>query len=208
MIRNKMRSHRVLNTRLKSIVTVIAFAAINMVINLSAGTISPTFFSQLNSAWANEKLGTSNWTLRQGGCAVTSAAMALSAKGVWVQPSTLNKWLIKNKGFANGYNLVWGKVADFDGAGGLQWVKVGSLPTTITAAKSLVDSGQILIVYSKRGEPSNDHWIILLGYVGRGNQWSDFVYFDPADNPKTLPATVRRVGDGWVAPGAAARIYK
>ncbi len=75
------------------------------------------------------------YTIKQKGCALTSAAMVLSYHGVNVEPSTLNTWLINyidGKGNPRGYdssgNIYWnaisayahsvGKTVNFLGTGG------------------------------------------------------------------------------------------
>lgn len=59
-------------------------------------------YKQCDSAWANDKLGTSSKTICQAGCLMSSAAMALTGFGKSYNPHTLNIWLNNNGGYARG----------------------------------------------------------------------------------------------------------
>ncbi|GMV43737.1 MAG: hypothetical protein AMXMBFR64_54530 [Myxococcales bacterium] len=165
-----------------------------------------SFFSQNNTSWACNGLGTcSNTTIgtcgtkTPAGCAITAAAMALKARGASVNPGTLNTYLKNNGGYASGCSVYWAKVADFDGSGGLKWKGTGSL-TTVSALKSLLDAGSLVVAKSNR---FTNHWVVVSGYGSTGTSWSHFTYLDPWDTT----ATTRKLGDGWVGSGAVTRIY-
>lgn len=75
-------------------------------------------FSQLNSSWKNEKLGTSSSTIGGYGCAITSTTMVLNyygytktPLGLSMNPSNLNKYLIDNNGYNDGNMLVWSSIS-------------------------------------------------------------------------------------------------
>lgn len=166
-----------------------------------------TFYSQNDSQWSCNQLGTCSRTTigrcennTPAGCAVTAAAMLLRSVGAGVNPGTLNSWLINNYGYSRGCDIIWSKVADYDGPGCLAWEGTGSL-TTPQTLKSLLDQGRLIIARSQRFP---QHWVVIRGYDGQGSQWSDFWYWDPWDNT----ATTRRLGDGWVGQGASIRIYR
>jgi len=158
------------------------------------------FYSQRDAKWINDQLGTCRTTIGKAGCALTSAAMLLRAAGVTdVTPKTLNRWLTNHQGYLRGCEIIWERVADYDGAKGLEWVGTGSL-TTPQDLKKMLDEGMLLIAFSRRFA---QHWVVIRGYEGAGNQWSDFWYWDPYD----LTPVRRKIGDGWVKGGAAIRIY-
>lgn len=74
----------------------------------------PTF-AQADPRWGNDPLGPSTGTLAAEGCAVASAAMALGAHGMDVDPGRLNAFLTQTEG---GYTpqgwIYWEKAAEFD----------------------------------------------------------------------------------------------
>merc|ERR1739838_1157417 len=67
-------------------------------------------YSQCDSKWANDKMGTSSKTICQIGCLMSSAAMALSGCGKSYNPGTLNKWLTSNGGYSSGNLFVWSSI--------------------------------------------------------------------------------------------------
>ena len=79
--------------------------------------IAGPHFLQGDARWANEPLGNTPDSLRDVGCAVASAAMALSSLGIATDPGALNSFLQKTKG---GYTLegwiYWEKAAEVDPA--------------------------------------------------------------------------------------------
>jgi hypothetical protein len=164
------------------------------------------FFSQRDSRWARQQLGTcSGDTIGSAGCAITSVSMFVAARGSVVDPARMNTWLTNNRGYVDGCSLIWSRAADYDGTGGLTWVGTGTLSTP-ASLKSAVDSGRLVVMKSNRFAAAGiSHWVALRGYNNAGTVWSDFVYWDPWD---TLPTT-RRIGDSsWVVSGAATRIYR
>jgi hypothetical protein len=74
-------------------------------------------FLQGDARWANDPLGTTPDSLRDVGCAVASAAMALSSLGITTDPGALNNFLQKTEG---GYTpegwIYWEKAAEIDPA--------------------------------------------------------------------------------------------
>jgi len=167
------------------------------------------FFSQNDPKWTCAKLGTCYKTTMgtctgdtPAGCAVAAAAMVLKSKGAAIDPGVLNTWLKNNGGYSGGCLIVWSKVADYDGPGGLVWKTTGSLASPADL-KSKLDAGYRIIAKSKRF--SSGHWVAVSGYTGTGTAWSHFTYWDPWDK---TPIT-RKIGDnGWVVAGAATRLYK
>jgi hypothetical protein len=64
-----------------------------------------TDYKQWDGRWANDKLGFSERTIRQAGCAISSAGNIIG----WT-PRDINEHLKKNGGYVNGNLLVWSKV--------------------------------------------------------------------------------------------------
>jgi hypothetical protein len=171
-----------------------------------ASSLQWVFYSQNDPAWACNQLGTCKDTTigkcgkkKPFGCAVTAAAMLLKATGANADPAALNSWLTQHNGYSGGCNIKWFKLTEFPG-GNLRWERNGSL-TTPKALKSLLDQGRLMIARSRRFQ---QHWVVIRGYYGKGERWSDFWYWDPWDTV----AIERRLGDGWVFGGATIIIFK
>ncbi|WAS92481.1 C39 family peptidase [Nannocystis punicea] len=158
------------------------------------------FFSQRDPSWADVQLGSCGETIGSDGCAISAIAMAMRSLGADVTPKSLNAYLQGHGGYSDGCLVYWGEAADMDGAGGVQWVHGGALASP-EAIRAGLDQGKRVLVKSSRFTP---HWVFLAGYDGAGAAWDDFYYLDPYD----LTATERRVGDGWVSPGASTRVYR
>jgi hypothetical protein len=79
--------------------------------------VTAPHFAQADARWGDQPLGPAPSTLHAEGCAVASAAMALAARGVDVDPGRLNAFLTSTPG---GYTprgwIYWEKAAEFDPA--------------------------------------------------------------------------------------------
>ena len=160
------------------------------------------FFSQRKSQWSGNRLGTCPAaTIGSDGCAETAVAMALGSKGTNVNPASLNTWLTQHQGYVSGCTIDWIQAANYDGPAGLTWIDTGTLPTTPAGLKAMIDRGERIVAKSTR---SSSHWVIIVGYLGTGTQFSHFMYYDPWD----LQLTARAVGDGWVSAGTPIRRYR
>lgn len=167
------------------------------------------FFSQRNSQWSGDQLGTcSNTTIGSAGCAISCIAMA-GARSVYnFNPKTLNQYLKtvdrttgRMIGYVNGCNVIWATPANKDGAGGFTYIGTGSI-TTASKLKSIIDGNRFAIAKSNRF--SSGHFGIVIGYNGQGTNLSDFYYLDPWDTS----AVFRRVNDGWLSTASSAQIYQ
>ena len=146
--------------------------------------------SQRDGRWSGNQLGTcANTTIGSAGCAITSTTMALSSRGGRINPGQLNTWLKNNGGYSQGCLVVWSKVADFDGAGGLRYLGADSL-RSVSYLKQQVDQGKLVIAKSRR---YTQHWGYIIGYDGAGTSLNQFKYQDPWDLPGSAP---RSLGDG------------
>jgi hypothetical protein len=79
--------------------------------------IAGPHYLQGDEMWGSERLAGTEESLAESGCAVASAAMALGARGMEVDPGALNAFLQKTPG---GYTpegwIYWEKAAEFDPA--------------------------------------------------------------------------------------------
>lgn len=124
---------------------------------LATGVLGIDFplYKQCDSKWGQEQLGTSSKTICSSGCTVSSAAMMLYALGnTQLDPSTLNKWLIENKGFDRGNNFVWGSISKF-GVSFYGFISNSQI-------KEFLDQGKFLILNVRSG----GHWVLATGYSG------------------------------------------
>lgn len=164
---------------------------------LWAAVLSIPFFSQRDSRWSNNQLGScSGTTIGSTGCAVTSMAMLLSYKGANVDPSKLNSWLKSNGGYQDGCTIKWDVAARYSGT---QWVRFqtsSTLPNLQTLSSDL-DAGKLIIAKSNR---FTNHFVIIRGVTP---DRTTGYYWDPYDTS----ATQRRIGDGWVNVGASTRVF-
>lgn len=159
------------------------------------------FFSQRNSQWSGNQLGTcSGTTIGSSGCAISCIAMAGAHVVVNCNPATVNSYMTNNGGYASGCLAIWAQAANMDGGGGFTWIGTGSVSSAANL-KSQIDSGRYPIATSAR---FSSHFGIIIGYNGTGAALSDFYYLDPWDTS----AVFRTVGDGWVTSGSSTRIYQ
>jgi hypothetical protein len=160
-------------------------------------------YSHLSAPWKNQKMGSSNVKIKNGGAALASLAMALQFAGSEVDPGSLNAFLKSHDGYTQGSIVKWSAAAAFDGAQGLTYEGPDKL-TTLAKLRQLLDSGHVVLARSNRYD-TDSHWVVIRYYTGTGNTWSKFHYWDPADQS---PGTDRKLGDGWVDSGAKTRVFQ
>jgi hypothetical protein len=168
---------------------------------IAAGTIGSKYlvipyFAQNNPTWTGDTLGTGTGTLGGYGCAVTSAAMVLTAYEIDNKnPRELNQWLIKNHGFKLGQgkapdnewdHINWYKVAEASG-NTITLKSVGS--ASLEMINGYIDSGYPVIAqvtYKQdciRGSNSDSpHFIVITGYI-ENQDGITYKIHDPFDNP-------------------------
>ena len=111
-------------------------------------------YSQCDSKWANNKVGTGDKTICQIGCLISSASMALSGIGKSYNPGTINTWLTNNNGYANKNLFVWASIN-----------KLGLTFKGFVAnsqIKSNLDAGNVVILNVHNGA----HWVLAYDYSG------------------------------------------
>jgi hypothetical protein len=163
--------------------------------------LAVAFFSQRDSRWANNRLGScAGTTIGSAGCAITAVAMA-GARSVYNwNPATVNTYLTKNAGYASGCLVKWAAPANVDGTSGLTYLGSGTVGSA-TNLRSIIDGNKFAVVKSYR---FSSHFAIIIGYNNTGSKLSDFYYLDPWDRT----ATFRLVGDGWVTATSTTQIYR
>ncbi len=156
-----------------------AFFAWKHVISSSGGLYFPKrvvipvpAFTQGDPRWSLELLGSTYETLGQAGCAVTSAAMVLSAYGVDTDPERLNQYLIATSGYTDDGSLYWEKAAAIAPAGQVE--KAYEDPPSYALIDQNLLAGNPVIVRLKL-QNGRTHFVVIVGKEG----W-DYLIQDPA----------------------------
>lgn len=156
----------------------------------TAQSLSITYYSQRDSRWAGDKMGSSSLTLHDWGCMTTCVSNMYRRT-----PKDVNNWLGANGGYTSGGALVHSRAAGFDGSGGVQYSGSSTLPGNAAAVGRAIERGAAYITQSSRFGTSRTHWVLVYRiHDGRA------VYHDPYDGKSYY------VG-GWVRYGNAARVY-
>ena len=142
------------------------------------------YYSQCDSRWKGDRLGTSSATICSAGCLMSSVAMMMAGNNVKINgaettPKTLNTWLTSNGGYAQGNLFVWGSVAKF----GFSYTGRFNAASDV---KAKMNQGQICILNVNNG----GHWVLATGSDANG-----FTVNDPgAGKPRFSNSDV--VGSG------------
>jgi len=132
-------------------------------------------FTQNDPRWTFQLLGPTIETLGQSGCAVTSAAMVLSAYGVDTDPDRLNQYLTTHAGYTPNGWLFWEKAAEV-APGGQVEKAYEDLPSYALIDQNLLAGNPVIIRLTLRN--GTTHFVVLLGKDG----W-DYLVQDPARDP-------------------------
>jgi hypothetical protein len=159
-----------------------AFFAWKHVISSSGGhyflhrvVIPVPVFTQDDPYWTFELLGPTVDTVGQAGCAVTSAAMVLSAYGVDTDPDRLNQYLTTHGGYTEDGWVYWEKAAAV--APGAQVEKAyEDLPTYALIDQNLMAGNPVIVRLTLPN--GHTHFVVLVGKDG----W-DYLVQDPARSP-------------------------
>jgi hypothetical protein len=167
-----------------------------------AAQLAVAFFSQRDSRWSGDQLGTcSGTTIGSAGCAITAIAMAGARSVSNFNPASLNTYLKNNSGYSSGCLVIWSAAANIDGSGGFTFHGTGSIGSAANL-KSLIDGNKFVIAKSGR---FSSHWGIIIGYNNLGSTLSDFYYLDPWDTS----AVFRSVpSNGWMNTSSVTRIFQ
>jgi hypothetical protein len=132
-------------------------------------------FTQDDPRWTFQLLGPTFDTLGQAGCAVTSAAMVLSAYGVDTDPDRLNQYLTTHAGYTEQGWVYWEKAAEV-APGGQVEKAYEDLPSYALIDRNLLAGNPVIVRLTLRN--GTTHFVVLLGKEG----W-DYLVQDPARSP-------------------------
>jgi ABC-type bacteriocin/lantibiotic exporter with double-glycine peptidase domain len=156
-----------------------AFFAWKHVISSSGGhyflhrvVIPVPVFTQNDPRWTFELLGPTFDTMGQAGCAVTSAAMVLSAYGVDTDPERLNQYLTTHGGYTDNGWIYWEKAAEVAPGGQVEKAYEG-LPSYALIDENLMAGNPMIVRLTLRD--GTTHFVVLVGKDG----W-DYLVRDPA----------------------------
>jgi len=129
-------------------------------------------FAQNDPRWTFQLLGPTFDTMGQAGCAVTSAAMVLSAYGVDTDPDRLNQYLTTHAGYTPNGWLYWEKAAEVAPYGQVERA-YEDLPSYDLIDRNLLDGNPVIIRLTLRN--GTTHFVVVLGKDG----WN-YLIQDPA----------------------------
>jgi hypothetical protein len=132
-------------------------------------------FTQDDPRWTFELLGPTFDTVGQAGCAVTSAAMVLSAYGVDTDPDRLNQYLTAHGGYTETGWVYWEKAAEV-APGGQVEKAYEDLPSYALIDQNLLAGNPVIIRLTLRN--GHTHFVVLVGKEG----WN-YLTQDPARSP-------------------------
>jgi hypothetical protein len=131
--------------------------------------------TQDDPRWTFELLGPTFDTIGQAGCAITSAAMVLSAYGVDTDPERLNQYLNTHNGYTDEGWVYWEKAAEI-APGGQVEKAYEDLPSYALIDQNLLAGNPVIIRLTLRN--GHTHFVVLVGKEG----WN-YLTQDPARDP-------------------------
>jgi hypothetical protein len=132
-------------------------------------------FTQDDPRWTFELLGPTFDTLGQAGCAVTSAAMVLSAYGVDTDPERLNQYLTTHGGYTENGWVYWEKAAEV-APGGQVEKAYEDQPSYALIDQNLLAGNPVIVRLTLQN--GTTHFVVLVGKEG----WN-YLAQDPACSP-------------------------
>lgn len=164
---------------------------------------APVSYNQEYYLWRNNKLGnsTAGWTIGNGGCFLTSTAMALATyrlylNGKLVNPSTLNVWIREHGGFGGPTNddLIFSALKNFPG------ISYTYTCTDYSDAYLAIYYGSMPVICFKRSN-SSYHFCALIQTDGVASHTTVNKIINPANSDiyseRGLIQTVQESGLPW-----------
>lgn len=130
-------------------------------------------FLQNDERWAQDKLGSSSYTMGKSGCLVCCIASAMISFGTDTDPGWLNRALYENGAYTKDGDLIWEKLKALGFSYSYQNDFVG------TAIERLLDEGLLPVVKVKYKGNGVFHWVLVVG-----SSKDDFLVLDPLNASK------------------------
>ena len=172
----------------------ILWAGILLLVAVCEVSQAVPFFSQRDSRWRYDQMGSSSCTIGTCGCAMTDVAMILRHAGSDADPKKLNAWLGSQPyGYTVSGAIYWGTAADYDGSGGVLYQGSNNVTDNWSKLSTQLTQGRLVIVkvdaYSGQSGIQS-HWVLVTEKVGSSSTSpSSYSINDPYDRsyiPKTL----------------------
>jgi len=138
-----------------------------------------TWYSQVDTRWKNNSLGSSGSSIGKSGCALSCVSMLLNgeASNSRVTPDELNAWMRRNGGFANGNLMRWQVPAEMDGSGsGVELQSVINRANDWKYLSEELDKGNKVVV---RVAGRRSHWVLVVKRDGPWDRASSYIVNDP-----------------------------
>lgn len=135
-------------------------------------------FSQKDSRWANEILGTSSVTIGAYGCLLTAVSSMCKFYGKETNPSKLNKDLIAIGGYENGNLLAYSAITTIYPDIVVDWDNFLTEPSD-SKIDAVLKSDQPVIIqvdYNPNTSALEQHWVTIIGKDANG-----YLIADPID---------------------------
>ncbi|MDD3234758.1 MAG: hypothetical protein PHH43_00340 [Candidatus Cloacimonetes bacterium] len=151
-----------------------------LIISLTLPLIADNFswFSQSDSRWNKETLGSGHSSIGSSGCVLSCLSMLLNAEASnpHITPDRLNDWLQKNGGYA-GNDMRWQIPGEIDGSGlGLELVAQINKKNDWDFLSAQLDLGNKVIV---KVAGRRSHWVLVVKRDGDPTKASSYVINDP-----------------------------
>ena len=131
-------------------------------------------FSQRDSRWAKDPLGSSDVTIGAAGCLITAAATMVADWGIETDPGRLNTWLRSHEGYLSGNLLIFGALAGL-GAQCVGYVDCKTVPAPVARMQDGLAAGQVVFAALdwSPGGVVQTHWVRVLTLEERDGQLMD-----------------------------------
>jgi len=166
-----------------------------------------------DGSWERDNLGTSETlTIRTHGCALTAASMVLKYLDIRTNPGRLNRWLLKNGGYADGWDdsssaylgkvrIIWTVPADkLDRISEYRRRDFHNEPADTELIREYLEKG-IPVIAEVRLPDGTPHFVVIHGF-----RKEDFLIRDPLDRKIRRLSDKYNLSDRWGS-GAARNIY-
>ena len=142
------------------------------ILAFSALAAYPPFpkYLQCDERWGNEILGTSNYTICDIGCLISSVSSMLNGYGILIEgqpstPHTINQYLINHDGYNMTDWFIWTSLSAFG------FKHLGIQPTPQFAIENM-QAGNLCILHVQKGH----HYVLATGITSTGFTIMDALY--------------------------------
>lgn len=143
------------------------------------GAQSFSWYSQSDSRWKQNSLGTSRSSIGKSGCVLSCLSMLLNAEASnpRMTPDKLNSWLRSNGGFSRGNLMRWEVPGKIDGNdSGLELVsQISKANDWDYLSGELAKGNKVIVKVAGR----RSHWVLVVRQEGPANKPDSYIVNDP-----------------------------